>query len=336
MTDPPARRSQPPDATLCDRAGSRRRVLEAVGADRPAGRWHHRLGTLARARRRQRPAAAWSLCRLPWEGNVGELWSNPCLYFPVLGDAGGVLDVFAMPRVSALRRAWWKACAPRGALVVAGGGGLLQEPYREALRVVGSGNRLIGWGVGVHGSVHGGDAFRRRYLAGRLDYDPRPRSPEWARCFEVLGARDVGVGSHWVPCASCMHELFDHPRTVCRDVVVFHHAALPLALAGAPVMSNDHVDLEATLDFLGSAATVVTNSWHGMYWAVLLGRRVLAVPWCDKFHGLPWEVAMSTPGELERNLDRARAFPDALAEARAANEKFWRDIVSPRLLESFE
>ena len=44
--------------------------------------------------------------------------------------------------------------------------------------------------------------------------------------------------------------------------------------------------MEKVLDFLGSGETVLTSSYHGVYWATLLGRKVLAFPFSSKFYTL--------------------------------------------------
>ena len=84
------------------------------------------------------------------------------------------------------------------------------------------------------------------------------------------------------------------------------------------------IGLAMTEQFVGSGAKVVTNSYHGAYWAMLLGRKVvLAAPYSSKFHHYrhppeisedrSWTPALSCHGKDDRG---------ALQECRDANRKF--------------
>ena len=50
-----------------------------------------------------------------------------------------------------------------------------------------------------------------------------------------------------------------------------------------PVMKNNKMNFEDVIAFLGSAETVVTDSYHGAYWAQLLGKNVHVASWSVKF-----------------------------------------------------
>lgn len=79
--------------------------------------------------------------------------------------------------------------------------------------------------------------------------------------------------------------------------------------------------------FLGSGETVITNSYHGAYWALLLGRRVLVYePWCSKWLLTPWKLTFCDRTNWRRRLRRARAHSGALADARARNRAFARRV----------
>ena len=67
---------------------------------------------------------------------------------------------------------------------------------------------------------------------------------------------------------------------------------------------------EDVVAFLGSGAVIVTNSYHGAYWATLLGRpTVLWNPWCSEIlllkYPLPW-VGPVELGSLRRGRRRPR------------------------------
>jgi hypothetical protein len=144
----------------------------------------------------------------------------------------------------------------------------------------------------------------------------------------MLGVRDWDLGLRWVPDASCMHPAFDVEHRVDHDVIVYEHGVLePIGLE-VPTMSNvGTTPFEDVASFLASGEVVITNSYHGAYWATLLGRRALLwEPWCSKFlllrYPLPW-VGLDT---WEKKLADAPVYPAALAECRTANRSFADDL----------
>ena len=55
---------------------------------------------------------------------------------------------------------------------------------------------------------------------------------------------------------------------------------------GKQLIREFNLDENKTIEFIGSGDVVVTNSYHGAYWATLLGKVVVAFPWASKFYGL--------------------------------------------------
>jgi len=47
------------------------------------------------------------------------------------------------------------------------------------------------------------------------------------------------------------------------------------------------MNLDEVIAYIASGATVVTSSYHSMYWGFLLGRNFVSVPFGSKFFGLP-------------------------------------------------
>ena len=42
-------------------------------------------------------------------------------------------------------------------------------------------------------------------------------------------------------------------------------------------ISSNTTNLEQMVEFIGTSETIVTNSYHAMYWAILLKRKVIAI-----------------------------------------------------------
>ena len=156
--------------------------------------------------------------------------------------------------------------------------------------------------------------------------------------FALVGVREWSEDREWAglwaPCASCMSPLFDKPGPRTRQAVLFVNASpgirdrYPIAVGGLPLMGNDRPFAEIVAS-LASAAVVVTDSYHGCWFAQMLGRKVVCVPYSSKFYGFKYSVQYSD----NRGLDwRARAeealvYPDALDECRAASRAFYKRVL---------
>ena len=112
------------------------------------------------------------------------------------------------------------------------------------------------------------------------------------RRLSLVGTRDWGDDRFdYAPCASCMSPFFDQPAEPEHDVVAYlHHwrsGEMNMAVPdGIPVLDNKHGSLEAAIAHIASGRTVVSNSYHGTYWGLLLGRKVLCVPFSKKFSAI--------------------------------------------------
>jgi hypothetical protein len=217
-----------------------------------------------------------------------------------------------------VRDIWADPPEPESA-VIYGGGGLLHECYQGIIRdrALIPWAKTILWGIGTN--THG------------VEDDPYP---DWIdNCF--VGMRDYGTKYRWVPCASCMSPLFDVKREPSCKVVVYRHARdSVLPSINAPTMENviedaasAEVGLERALNFLGSGHYVVTDTYHGAYWATLLGRKVILYPFATRHRKFKHKPSM-----LERHQDwregrpMAKVYPEALEECREANRRFFCDV----------
>lgn len=134
-----------------------------------------------------------------------------------------------------------------------------------------------------------------------------PNPPAWLSHCRLAGIRDFVAGFRWVPCVSCMSPLFDLVVEPVHEIVVFRNFRRPpIYRPGAPCLSNRVKTMDEAVAFLGSGRKVVTNSYHGAYWAQLLGRDVEIVDaYSSKFF------------QFKPRL--------TLEECRDANLAFWRD-----------
>jgi hypothetical protein len=191
---------------------------------------------------------------------------------------------------------------------------------RYTIKVLGEIDRTVGprvlWGVGHN---------TREMATDNITY------PSYVNMFHLVGIRDWDSGYRWVPCASCMHPAFDKEYEIKNEFVWFEHKKRLIDnklmdLVSAPRMINSGQNLEQILEFLGSGETVVTNSYHGVYWATLLKRKVICIPWGNKFNGFKHPPVMATEKDWPDKIGQGTIYPDALDECREANIMFNDDV----------
>ena len=158
-----------------------------------------------------------------------------------------------------------------------------------------------------------------------------PISVRYAKARRIMthvGTRDYGDKRFpWVPCVSCMATGFNDPASPVHDVVFYFHGgktnkqgiSIPNHI---PSMSNNAGSLDKALAFIASGRTVVSNSYHGTYWALLMRRRVICVPFSKKFSAYRLPPAYATPRNWLDKLDQGLAQPDMLAMCRDRTLEF--------------
>lgn len=255
--------------------------------------------------------------------NVGDANSSPLTYFARLSLSFTVRTI-SIADIELL------TVIPEGSAVILGGGGLLANKPRwdSAMRVLTDRtDRVIAWGIGLN----------RPPAAALGDLN----LPDFTSRFALLGLRDsvdAAEGVPWVPCSSCMSHLLDVRVHTRRDVGVVIHGdhvgrvpeeVLRIGLRNG-LMSNfiGKAGMPALLDYIGSSEKLVTNSYHALYWAILMGKpAVIFGAFSEKFWRFPWKVPMiEHSDELPMALESALPHPAALAEARTANLEFSRRV----------
>lgn len=190
--------------------------------------------------------------------NAGDRWSCPLDHLG-LGCEVVFGDMRQPPR-----------CEPD--LVVYGGGSITASPDFHARW----GCPVVAWGVGHN------ERINPSHEAMQREHDRA------AALCALYFPRDRVEGHEWVPCASCLHPVFDEPHPVPVHEVVRYSAARRITVEGdGPHMTNEDGSIEDAVRFLASGETVVTSSYHGAYWARLLGRKVRMIEWGTKFRYVP-------------------------------------------------
>jgi hypothetical protein len=206
--------------------------------------------------------------------NAGDRWSSPLEYFAFPGHGVSIGDMRDLTD-------WSEA-------VIYGGGSITASPDFRRYGVT------VAWGVGHHvrqAPWHDAMIAEHERAAELCDlYFPR----DCVRGFE----------DRWTPCASCMHPVFDEAHKPAHAVVRYSAARrIDVSNGIDPHMTNESGMIEEAVRFLASGEKVITSSYHGAYWAGLLGREVEVVPWGSKFEYVP-QIGLEECREKNRSAHR--------------------------------
>lgn len=240
--------------------------------------------------------------------NIGDLVSTPVQYFNSLLHFREV-DIWDMSVNG------YKFLKPRD--IVLFGGGILNEIDFEKFFKK-SICKKIAWGIGLFQSQ------KYEYLFS---------------AFDLIGLRDFNRPEidnkkvFYVPCASCMSQLFDNKHEQKYRICFYaHKLKTPADIIekfkekNIPILDNE-TPFEEVIPFLAQSEYVITNSYHGTYWATLLGKKVLCVPFNDKFYGFKYAPTYTTFDTYETDMDKAVSYPEALNESREINLSFYEKVI---------
>jgi hypothetical protein len=274
--------------------------------------------------------------------NAGDLASSPLRYFSYACESQdfGAADTNSLPIADGL--------------IVGGGGLICNDTFKDVINDAMSninGPKIL-WGAGFN--LHSypfrftrqldGLAGIKAEIRGLLTRKGLRQQSSWLKTllkdaeiyprldhrYDLVGVRDWGTDYRWVPCASCMHPIFDWGRNqpAKRDLVIIDHPMFfKIATKSPNKGSNLNKSFEDIVTMLAEAEVILTSSYHAAYWGVLLGRKVVVVPWSTKFLRFRWSVEFAYDLDGVRSaIRKARSFPNALEEAREANTSFAFDV----------
>lgn len=245
--------------------------------------------------------------------NAGDLYSSPVNYFPKLGNIE--LDIFDFKNSEENGIA---SVISDNSLIIGGGGLLNRKSFQfqlETFEDLGSrGKKTVLWGVG-HNSKN------RKDFKKLSNYNINPNN------FGLVGTRDHSIATNWVPCVSCMHPAFDTKSPAKQETGVILHdktynkPRIITAFGGLPLIPNT-ADFETFVQFIKDSETLITNSYHAMYWGILLEKKVLVIPNSSKFFDFKYDPVFTTYENCLKDLNKARAYSGVLEECRDRNTDF--------------
>ena len=244
-----------------------------------------------------------------YEPRAGDIYSAPILYFkfPCPTESVNVRDIDTVDLVD------------EETIFILGGGGMLHIPFPEydegrfllIEKLHDFKDRVILWGIGHN--VHGLE---------KIEY------PSYIKDFRSVGVRDVDQGLNWVPCASCMNEAFAKKYDVKDKIRAYRrddpHDWWPFHFEQYPILGDakGHT-IEEITEFIGGCETLITNTYHGAYWGMLLGKQIrIHQPFSSKFFGLTKDydydgdemTIQPIPGYYEKCVDKNNQFGKEVME----------------------
>jgi polysaccharide pyruvyl transferase WcaK-like protein len=254
--------------------------------------------------------------------NVGDYYCAPHHYFEEL--KGKALDISDLrSRKKSITNNFINEVSEKSLII--GGGGLMNIKYfRTQMKLFEAlakrGKKIVIWGAG-HNEIDYDEYLKKQSY--RIDLKP----------IGIAGTRDYGntQKDEWIPCVSCLNPIFDQTFKIKQEVgLLFNHKSikdngLKAKYSDYPISSNTS-SLEEMVDFIGASETVVTNSYHAMYWAILMKRRVIAIPTTSKFFDFKYKVPISTFDNFKNELMNTTIYDGVLQECREINLQFSQKV----------
>jgi hypothetical protein len=250
------------------------------------------------------------------ENNAGDFFCAPHHYFKALH--GTQVDIYDYKSSNPQVVKDWSEKIINNALVIGGGGLLNRGSFEKQIKLFeslsGKGKKTVLWGVG-HNSKDKSEFGK--IASYNIDVNN----------FGLVGTRDFNMPGEFVPCVSCMHPIFDKTFEETQDIGIIYHKKtlknkqLIKKLNEFPSTSNTK-DIDEIVSFIGKSNQIVTDSYHAMYWSMLLGKKVVVVPNSSKFYDFKYQPIITSFENFETDLKKSTAYSGILNEFRDINLKF--------------
>ena len=250
------------------------------------------------------------------KNNIGDYFSGPHSYFRELGNTE--LDIFGFKDENKGTRESFIERIVENSIILGGGGLLNRGGFRRQVGLIedlaSKNKKVVLWGVG-----HNEKDPERFGKVDRYNIDVSK--------FGLVGTRDYSMPGDYVPCVSCLNSVFDKEYEEKQEIgIILHHetAAKPEIVekfSNFPTTSNSN-NLESLTEFIGSSRYVITDSYHSMYWSMLLNKKVVVIPNSSKFFDFKYKPVFSSFDSCLKDLSKTEQYSGVLEESRAINHQF--------------
>ncbi|WP_075603542.1 polysaccharide pyruvyl transferase family protein [Saccharicrinis aurantiacus] len=244
--------------------------------------------------------------------NVGDLVCAPYLYFEELSQFK-IVDILGSSIQNPTKALSWYKSIMYNDIILGGGGLLDRASFKETIGFINEllkkGKKVVPWGIGHNSPILSPTSL---YFKQVLPY-------------KLIGVRDFEIANtSWVPCVSCMHESFKSVETNVTSefgVVIHEHINISNINKDMRVLRNNS-SFSEIVNFIASVEKVITNSYHAMYWAMLLNKQVFVIPNSSKMFGFKYKpIFIKDTNEVYKSRVR-HDYSGVLEECRMQNILF--------------
>lgn len=248
--------------------------------------------------------------------NIGDYYCAPHHYFEPL--KGKYLDIFDYKNESEKIRSNYIEDVCNKSIIVGGGGLLNRGGFEMQMKlfekISEKGKKIVLWGVG-----HNEKSKKNYGKVSKYNIDINK--------FGLVGTRDYSMPGEFVPCVSCLHPIFDQKFDTKNEVgIVFHKDTLKKENITKKYQhfatSSNTSNLEDLIEFIGESENIITDSYHTMYWAMLMEKKVITIPNSSKFFDFKHQPIISNFDDALNHLNKGETFSGLLEECREINLKF--------------
>lgn len=291
------------------------------------------------------------------DNNVGDIYSSPVKFFDFPVE---IIEV-----AIGNRKKLSKYMSQSNNLYIIGGGGIINtnRKWNNTIHNISTSHPTIFWGGGINTSDIPLVPRKRNkpYLSklyvnfDKLDITRNKEGkyrwniPEYFSHFEFYGIRDYLETNNYLPCVSCMiPELIPIKKT--NKYIIYQHYKYPITLSekdskrNINIISNiihinntdtqvniekaQYENLKHIINIINSTHVIITNSYHGIYWGMLLNCKVIYVDNHKslKFKFMKYDVTYYS-GNLKKDIKRTQRYPDALQECIDLNTQFYNKVI---------
>lgn len=251
--------------------------------------------------------------------NPGDYWSSPRHYYNF--PENQVLDILDIDKLHQI---------PVGSNCIIGGGGLIKQIFMPSLKILNEKKcKMVFWGIGERLTQN----LKTGWISQAMKEHVRPEL--FNSTLHLASMRSLEPGVEWIPCSSCNHPIFDSGLLPEREasldnIKIFQHKKVKIPNnEGYKLAINDPLTLEESVSFIAGASLLITNSYHGMYWAYLLAVPTICIPFSSGHYSFNGKVTYCEPKKI---IDTVIEVRDMIVnQGHNKNENSKRRILEHRL-----
>jgi len=203
-------------------------------------------------------------------------------------------------------------------VVIVGGGGLLNATAEWNYNINKAANlagKSIIWSAGFNSNS-------KQRTNSSIDF----------KAFDLVAVRDYKYKNFRnVPCATCVLPEISKDYPVKRHIGVVAHKDvphhLPKEIHEYEKVTNS-APLHEMIEFIGNSEIVLTNSYHAVYWSILMKKKcILFAPRSEKYDFYKYPPVLYS-GDLTADISRAVIYPNAFEDSKSLTLEYLRDIKS--------